>query len=194
MLPATDVSLKSGQALIVRGHNGAGKSTLLKVLAGMITPSSGSVAIAGRAVSRRDMDFRVRVAAMIGLPPMASDLTTLDHVRLVASTWFGDPEEAKSISEQVLDSLQIRHLSKRFPHELSTGQLQLAGLSLVLARPFELLLLDEPEQRLDADRLIGMCDVLAARRDEGKSLVIATHSPVLTERLADRVLDLGRLG
>lgn len=190
MLPDIDLTLRAGEALIVRGHNGAGKSTLLKVLAGLRMPTSGTVLIGGQEVSRRKAAFRAGVASMIGLPPMASDLTIRDHIRLVAATWYRDPAVAKSKADDVLASLEVDHLGQRFPHELSTGQVQLAGLSLVLVRPFDLLLLDEPEQRLDADRLGLIGDVLASRRDQGASLVVATHSPVLTARLADHVLNL----
>lgn len=191
LLPPTSVHVDAGQALIVRGHNGAGKSTLLKVLAGIRTPTAGSARIAGQQVSRRDPAFRRRVAALIGLPPMATDLTVEDHVRLVAATWFDDRPVAEAAAADALRSLGLEGLVRRFPHELSTGQQQLLALALVLARPFDVLILDEPEQRLDRDRLDLIGDVLARRRDAGAALVIASHSAVLADRLADRVLELG---
>lgn len=191
LLPATTVQCDAGQALIVRGHNGAGKSTLLRVLAGMRSPTTGTATIAGARISRRDPAFRRRVASMIGLPPMASDLTVQDHVRLVAATWFGDRDTAETLATETLGALGLDTLVRRFPHELSTGQQQLVGLALVLARPFDVLLLDEPEQRLDQERLEMVSDVLGRRRDAGASLVVATHSDLLTEQLADRVVDLG---
>lgn len=191
LLPPTTVRCEAGQALVVRGHNGAGKSTFLRVLAGMRSPTTGTVTIAGARIARRDPAFRRRVAALIGLPPMASDLTVQDHVRLVAATWFPDRDTAESQAADVLGTLGLETLLHRFPHELSTGQQQLVGLALVLARPFDVLLLDEPEQRLDQERLAMVAEVLGRRRDAGAALVIATHSDLLAERLGDRVLDLG---
>lgn len=106
MIEATEVGVTVGKAtllapvtvrvdrrsvLTVRGRNGTGKSTLLRVLAGARQPTSGTVRIGDEAVDDRDRRFRRRVAAMIGLPPMAPDLTVRDHVLLVASTWMGDP-------------------------------------------------------------------------------------------------------
>ncbi|MBT2501256.1 ABC transporter ATP-binding protein [Curtobacterium sp. ISL-83] len=190
LLPRTSVRVDPGQALIVRGHNGAGKSTLLRVLAGMRTPTSGTVTIAGRPVARRDRTFRRSVAALVGLPPMATDLTVEDHVRLVAATWFEERRIAEASATEALGSLGLEGLVRRFPHELSTGQQQLVGLALVLARPFDVLVLDEPEQRLDADRLDVVGRVLGRRRDAGATLVVATHSTALADGLADRVLDL----
>lgn len=191
LLPPTTVSCDAGEALIVRGHNGAGKSTFLRVLAGVRTPTTGTVTIAGDPISRRDPAFRRRVASLIGLPPMASDLTVRDHVRLVAATWFDDRDVAEEQAADALRSLGLDGLLHRFPHELSTGQQQLVGLALVLARPFDVLVLDEPEQRLDQERLDMVGDTLARRRDAGAALVMATHSDDLAERLADRVIDLG---
>lgn len=190
LLTPVSVRAARGEALVVRGRNGSGKSTLLRVLAGVLTPSSGRVSIGGAGVAPRDRRFRRTVAAMIGLPPMAPDLTVRDHVLLVATTWTKDPDAAAAFASDVLVELGINTLGERFPHELSSGQTQLFGLALVLARPFEVLILDEPEQRLDPDHIVAMTGALCARRDAGATLVVATHSAALADRLADRTLTL----
>lgn len=192
LLPSTSVGVAHGEALIIRGNNGTGKTTLLRVLAGIRQPSTGSVQVAGEVVSQRNRSFRRKVATMIGIPPMAPDLTVRDHVTLVAATWFNGNADIAVVAEQGLDQLGMASLGERFPHELSSGQTQLFGLCLVLARPFDVLILDEPEQRLDPERLGVVIDVLKALRDRGVTVVAATHSPVLAEHLGDRVLDLDR--
>ncbi|TQO19887.1 ABC transporter family protein [Rhodoglobus vestalii] len=190
LLAPVSAAARRGEALIVRGRNGTGKSTLLRVLAGARKPSSGAVRIGGGSVAERDRGFRRRVSTMIGLPPMAVDLTVRDHVMLVATTWFDDPAAAVDLASGVLAELGLDQLGERFPHELSSGQTQLFGLALVLARPFEVLILDEPEQRLDPDHIESVIRVLGSRRDDGATLVIATHSAVLAEALADQNLQL----
>ena len=131
------------------------------------------------------------VAAMIGLPPMAPDLTIADHVLLVATTWFDDPKAADGLAHDIVDELELAHLAARFPHELSSGQTQLFALALVLARPFDMLILDEPEQRLDPEHVDTVIRVLSTRRDRGVTLVIATHSERLADAIADHTLWLG---
>jgi len=190
LLSPVSVVARRGEALIVRGRNGSGKTTFLRVLAGARTPSSGTVRIGGAAVAERDRGFRRRVAAMIGLPPMAPDLTVSDHVRLVATTWLDDPRAAAALAHGVLAELELDRLAERFPHELSSGQTQLLGLALVLARPFEVLILDEPEQRLDPGHVESVVRALRARRDDGATLVVATHSPALAGGMAGRTLRL----
>jgi len=188
LLPAVTMTAPRGAVLAIRGRNGSGKSTLLGVLAGARNPSQGTVRIGGAAVAPRDCDFRRRVAAMIGLPPMAPDLTVADHVLLVATTWLDDPRDAAALADRVIAELELTALGRRFPHELSSGQTQLFGLALVLARPFEVLILDEPEQRLDPEHVDSVIRVLRARRDDGATIVVATHSPALADGLADRTL------
>ena len=192
LLPPTTAHVDTGEALVVRGQNGAGKSTLLKVLVGMRPATSGSVTIAGAPVSRRDRRFRRRVSSLIGVPPTAPDLTVEDHVRMVAATWFDDRGTAEQTAAASLTELGLDELLRRFPHELSSGQQQLFTLALVLARPFDVLILDEPEQQLDVEHVERVGDVLDRRRSAGAAVVIATHSPALSEQLADRELDLGR--
>jgi ABC-type multidrug transport system ATPase subunit len=190
LLAPVSTRVQRGEVLVVRGKNGSGKSTLLRVLAGARSASVGSVRIGDAAVNARDRDFRRRVATMIGLPPMATDLTVRDHVLLVATTWFDDSADAKGRADGVLDELGLGLLGERFPHELSSGQTQLFGLALVLVRPFEVLILDEPEQRLDPDRVDAVVGVLSRRRENGATVVVATHSSVLAEALADCTLQL----
>ncbi|UNK69296.1 ABC transporter ATP-binding protein [Microbacterium sp. H1-D42] len=190
LLPPVSITVQRGEALMVRGRNGAGKSTLLRVLAGSQLPSSGSVRIGDHEVVERDPRFRRRVAAMIGLPPMASDLTVFDHVLLVATTWMDSAAAALELTGQVLTDLGLGPLEQRFPHELSSGQTQLFGLALVLVRPCEVLILDEPEQRLDPEHIDSVIRTLRNRRDSGVTLVIATHSPRIADGLGDRTITL----
>ena len=191
LLARGSASFSPGDALVIRGRNGTGKSTLLKVLTGITSPTSGSALIGGDLVTSRDRRMSREVAAMIGLPPMAPDLTIADHVLLVATTWFDDPKAADGLAHDIVDELELAHLAARFPHELSSGQTQLFALALVLARPFDMLILDEPEQRLDPEHVDTVIRVLSTRRDRGVTWVIATHSERLADAIADHTLWLG---
>lgn len=191
LLHPVSFTLHQQLALIVTGRNGTGKSTLLKVLAGAIQQSTGNVSIAGMQIDSRNATFRKTVASMIGLPPFAPDLTVFEHVLLVATTWFEGWENRRSRAKRVLDELNLTGLSERFPHELSSGQIQLFGLALCLVRPSELLVVDEPEQRLDGENLELIMNALQVRKQNGISLVVATHDTYLKEKLGDEFLHLG---
>lgn len=121
---------------------------------------------------------------------MASDLTVGDHVTLVATSWFPDPAEAEHEAAAAMAQLELGSLANRFPHELSSGQLQLFGLSMVIARPCDVIVVDEPEQRLDSDRLSVVIGVLKGLKQTGTCIVVATHSSDLAAELSDLTINL----
>jgi ABC-type lipoprotein export system ATPase subunit len=130
------------------------------------------------------------VAGSLGLPPFARSLTLREQLTLIATTWGADASEAEATASEVGDELGLSRLADRFPHELSSGQRQLAGLATVLVRPFDLVLLDEPEQRLDSDHVSAVIGAFARRRDAGATVVVATHSDRIAGELTDRTVRL----
>ena len=188
LLGETSATAEPGTCLVVRGPNGAGKTTLLRVVAGTLAPTSGRVTVDDRPADERDPVTRARTAALLGAPTAYRDLTLADHLTLVDATWGRDPQTCEGRVAEGLDRLRIGHLAARFPHELSSGQGQLFRLALTLFRPSDLLVLDEPEQRLDTDKRVLVADLIAARRDAGTTVVMACHDPAMTEAVADDVL------
>jgi len=148
--------LCANQSLGVIGPNGAGKTTLLRVVAGLLTPSEGEIAVRG--MRPRHALARVNVAYFAG------DFTLPGSVRACdwASLATGDaitPERRR-----------IRTLSR--------GTRQLLGLRTVLSRPhLGLVVLDEPWEALDVDASRWLTRTLEAKRDRGAALVLASHDP-----------------
>ena len=190
LLLSTDVELGTGDCVVLRGPNGSGKTTLLRILAGTMSPSEGEATLDGSPVDERDDSTRTAIAALIGAPATYRDLTLVDHLVLIDSTWGHVGESADDRAEEMLELLEIDHLEERFPHELSSGQQQLFNLSMVLVRPASILILDEPEQRLDPDKRDLLTRILLDRKTDGSGLLIACHDPAMTEALADTVVDL----
>lgn len=189
LLRPIDLGARRGECVVLRGENGSGKTTLLRIIAGTLDPSEGTATIDGVAADERDPAIRRSVAALIGSPTAYRDLTLADHLVLIDATW-GRDDDADDRAESMLETLEIAHLADRFPHELSSGQQQLFHLAMVLSRPSTVLLLDEPEQRLDTHKRALLGDLLVARKQAGTVVVVACHDPVLTERIADRVVDV----
>jgi ABC-type multidrug transport system ATPase subunit len=190
LLRPTDLTVGSGECVVLRGANGSGKTTLLRILAGTLEASEGSASLDDQSLDERDPATRARVAALLGSPTAYRDLTVVDHLVLIDSTWGGAIDTADERADELLASLEIDHLTERFPHELSSGQQQLFHLAMVLFRPARVLLLDEPEQRLDTHKRGLLSDLLLARKAEGVALVVACHDPDMTAVIADRVVDI----
>lgn len=191
MLAPTSFELYRGQSLAVIGENGSGKTTLLRALTGAIPISDGKLLINGAAIDERRSSFRSSVAALVGVPPFARNLTLLEHLALVGASWGVDVRDAKSKGATTLARFGIEELRVRFPHELSSGQTQLFALALTWMRPFDILVLDEPEQRLDVNRLSLLGGVLEETISAGVTLILASHSRNLVDQVASQRLIVG---
>ena len=197
--PALSAELAGPGLVALTGANGMGKTTLLKILAGRMPPTSGSCEIRSGAEgfsgvpAEHDRGFRAAAASLIDTPPMAREMTLSEQLAMVGASWGAPPDSAEETSHGLLERLTIPQLAGRFPHELSAGQLQLFLLALTLARPSELLLLDEPERHLDEERVEAVISVLEERASAGALVVAATHRAEIIERSA-RQLDLGPVG
>jgi ABC-2 type transport system ATP-binding protein len=189
LLAPVDLAVRPGECVVLRGGNGSGKTTLLRVLAGTMDPSDGEATVDGTPADERTASVRRDVAALIGAPTAYRDLTLADHLVLVGATW-GRGADGDEAAAAMLGTFEIGHLAERFPHELSSGQQQLFHLAMVLSRPARVLLLDEPEQRLDTHKRHLLGELLLERKAAGTALVVACHDPDLTEQIADRVLDV----
>ena len=190
LLLPTDLELGPAECVVLRGPNGSGKTTLLRILAGTVPPSEGEATLDGSPVDERSDLTRTAIAALIGAPATYRDLTLVDHLVLIGATWGQAGRPAAGRADAMLELLRIDHLAERFPHELSSGQQQLFNLSMVLVRPSSILILDEPEQRLDTDKRDLLTRILLDRQADGASLLVACHDPVMTDALADSILDI----
>lgn len=190
LLPPTSFVAEPGTCCVLRGPNGAGKTTLLRLVAGLSAPSSGSVTLDGQPADERRPATRDAVAALVGPPATYRDLTLRDHLTLVDATWGREPETCEQRVHEALDGWHVARLGERFPHELSSGQAHLFHLALTWFRPSRLLVLDEPEQRLDDSRRGLLCELVRARCAEGTTMVMACHDPDVTAAVADAVVQL----
>lgn len=190
LLAPVSATVEPGRCLALRGDNGTGKTTLLRVVAGVQAPSRGEVRVDGERVHARRPAFRRRLGGLLGPSAVYPDLTVYEHLLLVDASWGGDAGTVEERVDAVLDGLTIGDLADRFVTELSSGQRQLADIALVLFRPGDLLVLDEPEQRLDEERRQLVAALLRERVDSGATMLLATHDPLLAGTVADDELTL----
>ena len=184
-----DVTLQPGRALGLVGANGAGKSTLLQTLVGLLEPLAGTVAFAGREVDERQAGFRRDVACVLDDEAFFPSLTAREHLLLTARG-----HGVVGAEQVVADELAAFGLTERagaLPTQLSSGQRRRLALAGVLVRPARLLVLDEPERRLDTAMRRDLADRLAALVGTGVAVLFASHDPAFIGTLADRVLVVG---
>lgn len=189
VLRSVTLRLRAGGCLALVGDNGSGKSTLLRIAAGRDRPTSGSVLLDGRPVDEDDVRTRSRVATVMDSGTCYPDLTVREHLELVAAAHgLGDRTD-----HEVGTVLAAHHLGDHadaLPAALSSGQTQALLLASAMVRPHDLLILDEPEQRLDHGARERLAQRLADHRAQGTAVLLATHHRALAEAVADQVLTL----
>ncbi|WP_310389558.1 ABC transporter ATP-binding protein [Roseateles sp.] len=185
-----DFSLPSAQHLLLRGDSGSGKSTLLALLAGLATPSSGSLTLAGTALhklSPRQLDaWR---GAHLGFVPqrlhLSAALNVNENLALPYISAGLRPDRARA--GELLMQLGLAGLGERLPHRLSLGQAQRVALARALMRRPRFLLADEPTANLDDDSAMQVIELLQqAAAEQSAALVLATHDRRVTEHLLNQ--------
>jgi len=161
LLAPVTAKVSAGTALAVLGQNGSGKTTLLRIFAGLLRPTFGTVSLGGSHLDERCRDTRRAISPPIGSHAYATDLTVREQLRFIATSWGIIGTAADDRADSALEQWGIPALSRRFAHELSSGQTQLFALATAFNRPFDVVILDEPEQRLDRGRLALVTGILA---------------------------------
>jgi ABC-2 type transport system ATP-binding protein len=180
------LSVDTGSAVALVGPNGAGKSTVLQTLVGLLPPLAGTVHFAGRAVDERDGDFRRAVAGVLDDDAFFPSLTGEEHLLLTARGH--GVVDAEQVVAAELAAFGLAERAGALPSALSSGQRRRLALAGVLVRPAQLLVLDEPERRLDTAMRRTLAERLAAVVDAGGTVLFASHDPAFIGTLADRVL------
>ena len=183
-----NLEVREGEAIALTGRNGAGKSTILRCLIGAIRPDSGRVELEGTRLSETDPQIRRDVATVIDDLDFFPDLSVVEHLDLLARA-HGIPDPDAAVDE-VLHEVQLVPQSGQLPGTLSSGQRRRLALATAFVRPRKLLILDEPEQRLDVEGIAWLAARLKAERERGLAIVMASHEPHLVETVATRTVRL----
>ncbi|HEV6955612.1 MAG TPA: ABC transporter ATP-binding protein [Promicromonospora sp.] len=186
--PAVTLTVEPGDVVAVIGSNGTGKSTLLRTVLGLQEPLSGTVRAFGRTVDERERGFRRRVAGVLDDDAFFPGVTVREHLVLTARGH--GVRDAGVVTDRVLDHMGIADHGGAMPHTLSSGQRRRFLLASALVRPRELLVLDEPEQRLDTAMRTRLGEMLRAEADAGTAVLFATHDDRLLAATGARALHL----
>lgn len=191
-------AVRAGEAVAVLGASGSGKSTLLGLLAGLDTPSAGTVRIEGEDLFAMDEDRRAALRGrLVGFVfqsfQLLPALTALENVMLPLE--LADKPAARQEATQWLARVGLRARLGHYPKHLSGGEQQRVALARAFATRPRLLLADEPTGNLDAATGASIIDLMfSLNREEGTTLVLVTHDEAIAQR-CDRSLRIagGRL-
>jgi ABC-2 type transport system ATP-binding protein len=185
-----DVGLTAGQCLAVTGPNGTGKSSLLACLYGTRSHAEGRVVVCGGPPDERSSAFRRAVSVLLDDSALFDELSPRQHLDLLLRSFPGARMPDDPVAE-LLTPAGIGHRADVPAGKLSAGQRRRLLMVGALARPHEVVLLDEPERALDAEGLEWLAGLVNTDTAAGSVAVLATHSRVLVDACADLILDLG---
>jgi putative ABC transport system ATP-binding protein len=187
-----DLQVAAGEFVAILGESGVGKSTLLNCIAGLDTVASGSVHIAGTAITtlrepEQALFRRVHLGFVFQAFHVLPHLSVAHNVGLPLLLQ-GRPDDQRV--QTLLQAVGLQGLGPRLPQTLSGGQLQRVALARALVHRPQLILADEPTGNLDPTTAEKMMDLLSTQvREQGAACVLVTHSRSAAAR-ADRVLTL----
>jgi putative ABC transport system ATP-binding protein len=198
ILDDINFSIPTGTSVAILGASGSGKTTLLGLLAGLDVPTEGQAIINGQDLGAMDEDGRALLRAdTVGFVfqnfQLLNGLTALENVMLPLE--LAGAANPRLLASDLLDRVGLRERMTHYPNQLSGGEQQRCAIARAFAAQPQLLFADEPTGNLDQQTGKRIIDLLfALNREQGTTLIMATHDEQLAEHCDRRLhLDGGRL-
>ena len=198
ILQNIDFALSARETAAIVGASGSGKSTLLSIIAGLDTPTSGTVRLAGDDIFALDEDARAALRArQVGFVfqsfQLLGNLTALENAMLPLE--LAGRKDARKQAADMLDRVGLSQRMESYPKVLSGGEQQRVALARAFVVKPAVLLADEPTGSLDfATGETIMALMFALNRELGTTLVLVTHDPAIAARCQRRItIEAGRL-
>jgi len=186
ILSSVDLIIKSGESIAIIGESGSGKSTLISLLAGLDTPTTGSILLNDHSITTMDEDGRAELRnALIGFVfqsfQLLPGLTALENVMLPLE--LSGNAKAKQLAAALLDRVGLSHRLTHTPKQLSGGEQQRVALARAFVTKPAILFADEPTGNLDSKTGAHIIDLLfELNRENQTTLILVTHDNSLAER------------
>jgi len=177
LIAVNNLSLKVEQGSIfgLVGPNGAGKTTTMKILAALLTPTSGRAWIGGEEVSSNPARIRQLVGYMPDFFGVYDDLKVEEYLDFYSASYGMPVRERRTIIGDLLELVDLSHKRYAYVDSLSRGMKQRLCLARCLVHDPALLILDEPASGLDPRARVEMRELLKELQDMGKTIIISSH-------------------
>lgn len=191
ILQGVSVSFEKGRIHGLVGRNGSGKTMLMKCICGFVKPTSGEIIVSGKRIGK-DCDFPDNTGIIIETPGFIPYYSGYKNLKLLADL---HGKITKDNIRKTMEQVGLNPDLKRHIRKYSLGMRQRLGLAQAIMENPDLLILDEPMNGLDKDGVSDMRQYLLSLKEQGKTILIASHSAEDIDILCDTVceMDKGKL-
>ncbi|WP_438874186.1 amino acid ABC transporter ATP-binding protein [Streptomyces calidiresistens] len=192
VLQDINLSIRTGEVVVVIGPSGSGKSTLCRSINRLETIDSGTITIDGKPLPAEGREL-ARLRADVGMVFQSFNLfahkTVLENVMLgQVKVRRRKREEAESKARALLDRVGVGNQADKYPAQLSGGQQQRVAIARALAMDPKVMLFDEPTSALDPEMINEVLEVMQQLAREGMTMVVVTHEMGFARSAANRVV------
>lgn len=186
VLKGINRNFESGKIHGIVGNNGSGKTVLMKCICGFLMPTEGQITVGGRIVGK-DVDFPEDVGIIIETPGFLPGITGVKNLKILASLKrkIKEPQIRDAIKKVGLDPDLKKPVSK-----YSLGMRQRLGIAQAIMEEPSILILDEPFNGLDKNGVLQMRELIKGLKDEGKTIILASHNQADIDELCDSVCEM----
>lgn len=194
----TDINLEitQGEFVFLVGKSGAGKSTMIKMLLREILPSSGTITVAGKDVTKlndRQLPYyRRKIGVVFQDYRLLETKTVFENIAFAMEVVQTDPKTIKRIVPRVLNMVGLSGKSRKYPDVLSGGEQQRVAIARSIINNPKILICDEPTGNLDPLTSAGIMNLLTDINATGTTVLIATHDITMVDRMKKRVIELDK--
>ncbi len=191
-----DLSVEAGRITVLRGPSGSGKTSLLALLGAMARPTSGRIFLEDRELTSLPERFLTEVRRrtfgfVFQQPHLVRGLSARDNVMLPAFPLGGPRQALERRAAALLEQLGVAHRASARADWLSGGEAQRVAIARALVNDPRVIIADEPTANLDSALSAGFMEIAASLRAAGKTLLLASHDPLVFEAgVVDRVVTM----
>ena len=191
MLAVDGISFEvdNGEIVGLLGPNGAGKTTVLRCVTGIVQPTEGLVEIEGINLATHEEEVKRRIAFVPEVPTPYEMLTVTEHLRFIAMA-YQTTDNFEERSRLLMARFDLYEKRNDLVLSLSKGMKQKLAIACAFIHEARVILLDEPLIGIDPKGVHELKEMIAAAKDDGKSILISTHMLDTAERLCDRIIIL----
>jgi putative ABC transport system ATP-binding protein len=193
------LDVEKGEFTVIGGPSGSGKTTLLNIVGGIDKPTDGRIVVFGEDLGVKDEDFLSsfrcnNVGFVFQSYNLISTLTVAENVAFPMEWARKAENDVRERVEELLGLVGLQNRAEHFPFQLSGGEQQRVAFARALSNNPPLLLVDEPTGNLDVKTSKKIIEVIAALKNEGKTIIVATHDKQISELAHQKLrLEDGRL-